>query len=117
MAALEILQHIGQVVGCHLCIQREDPLDDVVRACLVGRLEVARLGRRPERPHDHARGIGPQMESLPVQERDLRQSVLGSFGVEFRESSSTQDMERGTSGTVAARKRELTDFRETEQIG
>ena len=71
MAALEIVQHIGQVVGCGLVAKRQDPLDDMVRARLVGRFEVARLGRRLERPHDHARGIGPQMERLPVQECDL----------------------------------------------
>jgi hypothetical protein len=43
----------------------------MVRAGLVGGVEVARLGRRLERPHHHARGIGPQVERLPVQECDL----------------------------------------------
>ena len=71
MAALEVLEHIGQLAGRHLGIERQHPLDDMVRAGLVGGVEVARLGRRLERAHDHPRGIGPQMESLPVQERDL----------------------------------------------
>jgi len=71
MAALEIIKDVGELVSCGLGIQRQDPLDDMVRAGLVGGIEVARLGRRPERPHDHARGIGPQMENLPVQECDL----------------------------------------------
>ena len=71
MAALEVLKDIGQVVGRHLGAKCQDPLDDMVRAGLVGGLEVARLGRRLERPHDHARGIGPQVERLPVQECGL----------------------------------------------
>ena len=38
---------------------------------LVGRVEVPRLGRRPERSHHHPRGIRTQIERLPVQEVDL----------------------------------------------
>ena len=70
VAALEILENIGQLVGCHRGIQRQDPLDDMVRAGLVGGIEVARFGRRLERAHDHPRRIGAQVESLPIQEGD-----------------------------------------------
>ena len=35
VAALEILENIGQLVGCRLGIERQDPLDDMVRPCLV----------------------------------------------------------------------------------
>ena len=71
MAALEILEHIGKLAGCRLGIERQDPLDDMVRARLVGRIEVARFGRRLERPHDDPRRIGTQMERLPVQECEV----------------------------------------------
>ena len=71
VAALKILQDIGQLAGRRLGIERQDAVDDMVRPCLVGGVEVARLGRRLERAHDHPRRIGTQIESLPVQERDL----------------------------------------------
>ncbi len=41
VAALEILKDIGQLAGCHLGIERQDPVDDMVRPCLVGGVEVA----------------------------------------------------------------------------
>jgi hypothetical protein len=51
----------------------------MVGARLVGRVEIARFGRRLERAHDHARGVGTQIERLPIQESGLRQDVLGSL--------------------------------------
>ena len=71
VAALEILEHVGQLGGHRLGIERQDPVDDVVRPGLVGGIEVAWLGRRLERAHDHPRRIGAQIKRLPVQERDL----------------------------------------------
>ena len=62
VATLKIFQHIGQLVGCDLGIERHDPLDDMVRAGIVGGIEVARFGRRLERAHDHPRRIGTQVE-------------------------------------------------------
>ena len=79
MPAKEILQDIGELAGCGLRIERENPVDDMIGAGLVGRIEIARLGRRLERPHDHARGIGTQIKRLPVQEGGLRQGALGSL--------------------------------------
>ena len=57
-------------------IEIEDALDDMVGARLVGRIEVARFGRRLERTHDDARGIRPQIERLPIEESGLRQGAL-----------------------------------------
>ena len=71
MAALKILQHVGQLAGCGLGIERQNPVDDMVGAGLVGRVEIARFGRRLERAHDHPRGIGAQIKRLPVQEGGL----------------------------------------------
>ena len=71
MPALEILQHVRQLAGRGLRIERENPLDDMVGAGLVGRVEIARFGCRLERAHDHARGVGTQIERLPIQESGL----------------------------------------------
>ena len=58
MPALKILQHVGEQAGCNLRIEGKNAFDDMVGACLVGRVEIARFGRRLERAHDHPRGIG-----------------------------------------------------------
>ena len=79
MPALEILQDVGELAGSGFGIERENPIDDMVGARLVGRVEIARFGRRLERPHDHARGVGTQIERLPIQEGGLRQGILGSL--------------------------------------
>ena len=78
MPALEILQHVCQLAGGGSGIELENAVDDMVGARLVGRVEVARFGRRLERAHDDARGVGAQIERLPVQECGLQQGVLGS---------------------------------------
>ena len=62
MAALEVLKDVGAVAARHLRIERQDPVDDMVRPGLVGRVEVARFDRRLEGPHDHPGGIGAQMQ-------------------------------------------------------
>ena len=77
--ALKVFQHVRQLAGCSLRVERENALDDMVGACLVGRVEIARFGRRLERAHDHSRGVGTQIERLPMQETGVRQGVLGSL--------------------------------------
>ena len=71
MPALEILQHVGQLTGRGLRLEIENALDDMVGTRLVGRVEIARLGRRLERTHDHAPGIGPQIERPPIDKSGL----------------------------------------------
>jgi hypothetical protein len=71
MAALEIIEDIGQLVGHCLGIECQDPVDNMIRSLFVDRIEVARFGCRLERPHDHPCRIGAQIERLPVQERYL----------------------------------------------
>jgi hypothetical protein len=71
MATLEILKDIGQLSGCHLGFERQDPVDDMVRPRLVCGVEVPRFGCWFEWPHDHPRRVGTQIKSLPVQERGL----------------------------------------------
>ena len=84
-----------QVSRNRLC-QGEDAFDDMVGACLVGRIEIARFGRRLERAHDHPCGVGTQIERLPMQEGGVRQDILGSL-----EGNWTQvPMARSTTGGV-----------------
>src|SRR5690348_17088242 len=64
--------------GC-LRIQGENPFDNMVGSGLVRWIEVARLGCRLERAHDHSCRVRPQMEELTIQKRRLRQSVLTSL--------------------------------------
>ncbi len=58
VSALEILEDFGELA--HRCcgIERQDAIDDVVRAGLVGDVEVARFGCRLERAHEHPGRIG-----------------------------------------------------------
>ena len=79
MTTLEILQDVGQLRGRGLRIERENAVDDMVGARLVGGVEIARFGRRLERAYDHPRRIGAQIERLPVQESGLRQGALCWF--------------------------------------
>ena len=58
MPALEILQDVGELAGDGFGIECKHPIDDVIGACLVGRVEIAGLGCRLERTHDHARWVG-----------------------------------------------------------
>jgi hypothetical protein len=78
MPALKIFQYVRQLGGRCLRIEREHALDDMVGARLVGRVEIARFGRRLERAHDHARGIGSQVESLPIEKSGLQRDTLCS---------------------------------------
>src|SRR5438105_4365227 len=79
MTALEVIQHVRQLAGRSLRIKRENALDDMVGARLVGRVEIARFGRRLERADDDARRVGTQIERLAVQEGGLQQRALGSL--------------------------------------
>ncbi|BCA04989.1 hypothetical protein BDHH15_55590 [Bradyrhizobium diazoefficiens] len=71
MSALEIVEDVRELGRNGFRIEGENPLDDMICAHLVGRIEIARFGRRLERPHDDPRWIGAQMKSLPVQEGRL----------------------------------------------
>ena len=76
VAALEILEHFGELMGRGLRIERQDSVDDVIRARLVGGVEVSRLGCRPEWPDDHSRRIRAQIETQPVRKQGPWQEVL-----------------------------------------
>jgi hypothetical protein len=81
MPALEILQDIGKLVGNGVGIERENPIDDMIGAGLVSRVEIARFSRRLERAHDDARWIRPQVQRLPMEKSGLQQGALGALEV------------------------------------
>src|SRR3546814_12945994 len=56
-------QRVGLVRG-----HCEDAVDDVIGAGLVDGMQVSGFDRRPERPDDDARRVGPQVKRLPVEE-------------------------------------------------
>ena len=66
MPAVEIFEHIRQLYGRGVRIEPDDPVDDMVGARLVRRIEVARLDRRFERAHDDPGRIRAQIQRLSV---------------------------------------------------
>jgi hypothetical protein len=81
VAALEIVEHVLQLLIGSDLIEPQHSTDDMIGARLVGRVEITGLDRRFERPHDDPGRIGAQMQSLSVQEHGLRQrsSLDGSL--------------------------------------
>src|SRR5216683_870349 len=73
MAPKEIYEDLRELARSGVHIKRENPVNDMVGAGLVGWVEIARFRRRFEWAHDHPCGIGAQIERLPVQEGSLRQ--------------------------------------------
>jgi hypothetical protein len=61
MPALEVLQNVGELAGNSFGIEGEDPVDDMIGACLVGGVEIAGFSRRLERANDHPRGVRTQI--------------------------------------------------------
>ena len=66
MPAVEIFEHIRQLHRRRVRIEPDDPVDDMVGARLVRRIEVARLDRRFERAHDDPSRIRAQIQRLSV---------------------------------------------------
>jgi len=73
VATLEVVEHVLQLLIGGVSIEPQHSADDMIGACLVGRVEVPGFDRRFERPHDDPGRIGAQMQGLSVQEHGLRQ--------------------------------------------
>ena len=69
MATLKVLEDICQLTFRRDWIKHQNAIDDVVRARLVGRVEIPGLGGGLERAHDHARRIRMKEERLTVEKR------------------------------------------------
>src|SRR6267154_3321088 len=98
MPALEILKHIGQLISRGLGIECENAVDDMVGACLVGRVEIARFCGRLERTHNHPRWVGAQIERLSVQEGGLRQGASARWSKMGKFKNRWHEAPRGLSG-------------------
>jgi len=61
MAALEILQHIPQLLRRRFGIESEHPVDNMVGPGFIRRIEVSGLSRRLEGPDDDPGRIRPQI--------------------------------------------------------
>lgn len=82
VTALEIFQHVAQLLCRRFGIEPENPVDDMVRPGFIGRIEVPRLSRRLERPDDDSGWVRTQIEGLAVEESGLGQrGSLGLFEV------------------------------------
>ena len=73
MSSLEVLQDIRQLGRRVLDAQGQDTVNDVIGPALVSGIEVSRFRRGLEWPHNDPGRIGTKIESLTVQELDLRQ--------------------------------------------
>ena len=80
VATSEIFKHLLQLLRGSLGIEPKHPVNDMISADLVGRVEVARLSRRLEGPDDDPGRVRTQIEALAVQEFGLGQRCsLGAF--------------------------------------
>src|SRR5580704_9552968 len=64
---LKVLQNLRELAGSRLGIERQDAIDDVIRARLVGGIEVPGFGGRLEWTDDHSCRIGAQVKTLTIQ--------------------------------------------------
>jgi len=67
MAALKVLEHLGQLFGSSIGIEGEDSGHNVVRTRLVGIIELTWFGRRLERAHYDSCRIRAHIQTLSVQ--------------------------------------------------
>ena len=86
----------------------------MIGARLVGWIEIARLGRRLERAHDHPRGIGTQIERLTVQEAWLVTKCPRSFDQEVSFRRTARNAGRSSRRRDA---RKLAHLGKAEQVG
>ncbi len=115
MTSLEVLEHVGKLGRGGRRVQREYPVDDVVRSRFIRRIQVARLGSRLEWTNHDTGGVGTA-GIAPVGSRTWRGtkvlSVCGWRGGHV----GVQRSKRGWPELIAASPVKLTDFREREQI-
>ena len=84
VAAFEVVEHLAQLLRGSFSVEPKHPVNDMIGADLVSRVEVARLSRWFEGPDDYPGRIRAQIEALAIQELGLGQRcsleaiVLGS---------------------------------------
>lgn len=66
VTAFEVFQHLAQQLRTSFIIKPKHPVDDMIGANLVSRVEIARLSRRLERPDDDPGRVRTQIKTLPI---------------------------------------------------
>ena len=99
VAAFEVFKHLAQLLRGGFGIEPKHPVDDMIGADLVRRVEVARLSRRFEGPDDDPGRIRAQIEALAIQEFGLGQRCsLGAIAVDSCRRRSMIILTRVSSG-------------------
>ena len=73
VATFEVFEHLAQLLRASFGIEPKHPVNDMIGADLVSRVEVSRLSRRLEGPDDDPGRIRTQIEVLAIQEFGLGQ--------------------------------------------
>ncbi len=73
VAAFEVFEHLAQLLRGSFSVEPKHPVNDMIGADLVSRVEVARLSRWFEGPDDDPGRIRAQIEALAIQELGLGQ--------------------------------------------
>ena len=67
VAALEVLENFRELAGNRIRVERQDTINDVIRACLISRVQIPGFGRRFERTDHHSRRIRAKIKTLALQ--------------------------------------------------
>ena len=73
VAACEVFEHFVQLLRGSFGIELKHPVNDMVGANLVSRVEIARLSRRLEGPDDDPGRVWAQIKALAIDEFGLGQ--------------------------------------------
>jgi hypothetical protein len=80
----EVFEHLAQLLRGSFGIEPKHPVNDMIGPDFVGRVEIARLSRRFERPDDDPGWIRAQIEALAIHEFGLGQRCsLGAIELEL----------------------------------
>ena len=66
VTAFKVFEHLAQQVRTCFIIELKHPVDDMIGADLVRRVEIARFSRRLEGPDDDPCRIRAQIETLAI---------------------------------------------------
>ena len=69
VAAQKVFKHVGQLMLCLLGTERKNPVDDMIGARFICRIEIAWLRCWFKRSYDDSGCIGPEVERLAIQYR------------------------------------------------
>src|SRR5690348_15383470 len=86
MATCKVFENLAQLLRGSFRLEPKHPVNDMIGADLVSRIEVARLSRGFEGPDDDPGRVGAQIEALAIQELELGQRCsLGAIELRSEE--------------------------------